>query len=105
VPHTDAKVPDVRFYFSKVQFHKVIALLLVLAACSCPAAHVPSVEAVQAPENAAKDASSPCASSIAADFPKAVLSNGPVQAVVYLPDPQKGYYRSTRFDWSGVVLA
>ena len=26
-----------------------------------------------------------------------------MQAVIYLPDPQKGYYRSTRFDWSGVV--
>jgi hypothetical protein len=52
---------------------------------------------------AAEDSSSPCASSIASDFPKAVLSNGPVQAVIYLPDAQKGYYRSTRFDWSGVV--
>jgi hypothetical protein len=52
---------------------------------------------------AAEYSSNPCASSIASDFPKAVLSNGPVQAVVYLPDAQKGYYRSTRFDWSGVV--
>lgn len=26
-----------------------------------------------------------------------------MQAVIYLPDPDKGYYRSTRFDWSGVV--
>jgi hypothetical protein len=51
----------------------------------------------------AKDPSSPCASFINSDFPKAVLSNGSVQAVVYLPDAQKGYYRSTRFDWSGVV--
>lgn len=48
-------------------------------------------------------AQSDCATTIAADFPKAVISNGPVQAVLYLPDPQKGYYRSTRFDWSGVV--
>jgi hypothetical protein len=53
--------------------------------------------------HAAKDSSSPCASFINSDFPKAVLSNGSVQAVVYLPDTQKGYYRSTRFDWSGVV--
>jgi hypothetical protein len=52
---------------------------------------------------AAKDSSSPCASFINSDFPKAVISNGSVQAVVYLPDTQKGYYRSTRFDWSGVV--
>jgi hypothetical protein len=53
--------------------------------------------------HAAKDSSSPCASFINSDFPKAVLSNGSVQAVVYLPDTEKGYYRSTRFDWSGVV--
>jgi len=52
---------------------------------------------------AADNSSTPCASSVASDFPKAVLSNGPIQAVVYLPDAQKGYYRSTRFDWSGVV--
>jgi hypothetical protein len=48
-------------------------------------------------------ATSSCAAEIKSDFPKAVLSNGPVQAVIYLPDPEKGYYRSTRFDWSGVV--
>ncbi len=49
------------------------------------------------------DKEAPCASAAAGDFPKAVLSNGSVKAVVYLPDAQKGYYRSTRFDWSGVV--
>ena len=48
-------------------------------------------------------ASSPCASFIHSDFPRAVLSNGVVQAVVYLPDAQNGYYRASRFDWSGVV--
>jgi hypothetical protein len=46
---------------------------------------------------------SPCDAAIKSDFPKAVISNGEVQAVIYLPDPKKGYYRSTRFDWSGVV--
>jgi hypothetical protein len=80
----------------------VIALLLVLAALLI-AATAPLVEAAQVSENNTATKQAPCASSIAADFPKAVLSNGPVQAVVYLPDPQKGYYRSTRFDWSGVV--
>jgi hypothetical protein len=45
----------------------------------------------------------PCAAAIKSDFPKAIISNGAVQAVTYLPDPDKGYYRSTRFDWSGVV--
>ena len=38
-----------------------------------------------------------------ADFPKAIISNASVRAVVYLPDALHGYYRATRFDWSGVV--
>jgi hypothetical protein len=37
------------------------------------------------------------------DHPKAHLSNGKIDALVFLPDPIQGYYRSTRFDWSGVV--
>lgn len=36
-------------------------------------------------------------------YPKASLSNGVLSAVVYLPDPANGYYRGSRFDWSGVV--
>jgi hypothetical protein len=71
---------------------------LVLAALLLSVFAFPAAQA-----QVAKDASSPCASFINSDFPKAVLSNGSVQAVVYLPDAQKGYYRSTRFDWSGVV--
>jgi len=38
-----------------------------------------------------------------ADHPKTVLSNGSVKAVVFLPDAKDGYYRASRFDWSGVV--
>jgi hypothetical protein len=52
---------------------------------------------------AAAHAEANCTSAIEASFPKAVLSNGQVQAVVYLPDAENGYYRSTRFDWAGVV--
>jgi hypothetical protein len=37
------------------------------------------------------------------DFPQTVISNGQVTAKLYLPDAQKGYYRATRFDWSGVI--
>jgi hypothetical protein len=40
---------------------------------------------------------------VAADFPQAEISNGSVRARLYLPDPDKGYYRATRFDWSGVI--
>jgi hypothetical protein len=39
----------------------------------------------------------------AADYPRAGISNGLIQAGLYLPDPERGYYRGTRFDWSGVI--
>ena len=41
----------------------------------------------------------------AADFPQAEISNGPVRAKLYLPDAQQGYYRATRFDWSGQIAS
>ncbi len=44
-----------------------------------------------------------CAAAEASDFPKAVITNGAVKAVIYLPDSTSGYYRATRFDWSGVI--
>ena len=37
--------------------------------------------------------------------PEAQLTNGQITARVYLPDAQKGFYRSTRFDWSGAVAS
>ena len=40
-----------------------------------------------------------------ADFPSAELSNGVVTAKFYLPDPERGYYRGTRFDWSGQIYS
>ncbi|MDW7691188.1 hypothetical protein R9C00_19450 [Flammeovirgaceae bacterium SG7u.111] len=36
-------------------------------------------------------------------YPSTVISNGEVTMKVYLPDRKKGLYRSTRFDWSGVI--
>jgi len=39
----------------------------------------------------------------AADFPEAAISNGLIQARLYLPDPVRGYYQGTRFEWSGIV--
>ncbi|MEO8370348.1 MAG: hypothetical protein ABI806_14280 [Candidatus Solibacter sp.] len=41
----------------------------------------------------------------AADFPQAEISNGAVKAKLYLPDTQQGYYRGTRFDWSGQIAS
>jgi len=46
---------------------------------------------------------SQCASIPHMDHPHVRLSNGDVDALVFLPDAQHGYYRSSRFDWSGVV--
>jgi hypothetical protein len=39
----------------------------------------------------------------AADHPQAEISNGLVKAKLYLPDSAAGFYRGTRFDWSGVI--
>jgi hypothetical protein len=36
-------------------------------------------------------------------FPQADISNAHIRATVYLPDATAGYYRATRFDWSGIV--
>lgn len=39
----------------------------------------------------------------ASEHPQATLSNGLVEARLYLPDPERGFYRGTRFDWAGTV--
>jgi hypothetical protein len=39
----------------------------------------------------------------AAQNPTATITNGKVKATLYLPEVKTGYYRGTRFDWSGVV--
>ncbi len=36
-------------------------------------------------------------------FPQAEISNGKITAKFLLPDVEKGYYRGTRFDWSGSI--
>jgi len=35
--------------------------------------------------------------------PQAAISNGILHVGLYLPDPNNGFYRGTRFDWSGVI--
>ena len=37
--------------------------------------------------------------------PQAEISSAGIKATVYLPDAQSGYYRGTRFDWSGVIAS
>ena len=41
----------------------------------------------------------------AADPPNAEIANHQIRAKIYLPDGKNGYYRGTRFDWSGVVYS
>ena len=35
--------------------------------------------------------------------PQRTITNGTLVAKMYLPDPKQGYYRGTRFDWTGVI--
>lgn len=45
---------------------------------------------------------------VAADAPvppQAAISNGVIEAKLYLPDAEAGYYRGTRFDWAGVFAS
>ena len=44
----------------------------------------------------------PCAAA-EPSFPQHTLDNGRVKLRMYLPDAQRGFYRSTRFDWSGMI--
>jgi hypothetical protein len=37
------------------------------------------------------------------NYPETEISNGLVSMKLYLPDPENGYYRATRFEWSGII--
>jgi len=41
----------------------------------------------------------------ATEFPQAEITNGQIRAKLYLPDAKKGFYRATRFDWSGAIVS
>jgi hypothetical protein len=68
------------------------SLLLALIAL------MPVVGAAQAPAPAAPP---PAASTPPAPGPR--ISNGRIDVLIHPPDAENGYYRGTRFDWSGVV--
>lgn len=40
---------------------------------------------------------------VMAQYPEARISNGEIEAKIYLPDAKAGFYRGTRFDWAGVI--
>ena len=41
----------------------------------------------------------------AQNYPSHVIKNGQITARIYLPDAKAGFYRSTRFDWSGAIAS
>jgi hypothetical protein len=41
----------------------------------------------------------------AQSYPSHVIKNGEITARIYLPDAKAGFYRSTRFDWSGAIAS
>jgi hypothetical protein len=42
---------------------------------------------------------------ITSDYPCAEISNDQVRMKLYLPDTINGYYRATRFEWSGIIAS
>jgi len=44
-----------------------------------------------------------CAGKKESKYPEISLSNDLFTVTIYLPDPEIGFYRSTRFDWSGMI--
>jgi hypothetical protein len=47
----------------------------------------------------------PCRASRPLRSSQAEISSSSIRATLYLPDAQSGYYRGTRFDWSGVIAS
>ena len=39
------------------------------------------------------------------DVPAVEITNGVIHAKIYLPEAMRGFYRGTRFDWSGVIYS
>jgi hypothetical protein len=70
---------------------------LSLAVITSASLLAPPVHAQHASE------ASPCANLPHSDHPKVTLSNGKIEAAIFLPEKDDGYYRATRFDWSGIV--
>jgi hypothetical protein len=45
----------------------------------------------------------PALLAVAEDYPSAEISSSDLQVKLYLPDSKQGFYRATRFDWSGLI--
>lgn len=67
--------------------------LIGLITCCASMGHAPAAAAEEARPLAAQ----------LQQAPSVALSNGQISATVALPDARRGFYRGTRFDWSGIV--
>ncbi len=86
------------------KFNAVHVRRLVLAAFFLFVQVLPANMGWSAQNGAVASATLPdCSSLQQTSYPKAFISNGSINAVVNLPDTKDGYYRGSRFDWSGVV--
>ncbi|MBC2667483.1 hypothetical protein H7F51_18345 [Novosphingobium flavum] len=77
--------------------HRIARPSLSLAALTALLAAVPLTPAPAAPA-----APGGTARALAA-APKVVLASGKLKVTIAPPDGKKGFYRSTRFDWSGMI--
>jgi hypothetical protein len=84
---------------------RLIPVRTLVVACLTVSVLVLPAATGWAVQNRAAEDSKPtgCSSIRQSSYPEASISNGVIDAVVYLPDAKSGYYRGSRFDWSGVV--
>jgi hypothetical protein len=82
-----------------IKWHSGLRLINVLAGRTALAL---SFLAIHAPAQTANQTNI-CENIEHADHPTTTLTNGKLTVVIFLPDAQKGYYRSTRFDWAGII--
>jgi hypothetical protein len=86
------------------EFRSIAVRAFIVSCLTLSVLILPAATGWAAQKSAPEDAKSGSCSSIRqSSYPKAWISNGVIDAVVYLPDAKNGYYRGSRFDWSGVV--
>ena len=88
-PELSSRGPAAR----EVPMRDMINRMMTSGLCALLAVH--GMAALRAQERTARDTMPP----------QAHISNGQIKATLYLPDPERGFYRSTRFDWSGVIAS
>jgi hypothetical protein len=87
--------------FSK-KFATTMLSLTISAATAAALAQGPTPNAAGSTPPSAMGGDA-CANVPNSDHPKATITNGAVEAVLFLPDKDNGYYRAARFDWAGVI--